>query len=383
MPRKPIRERVERGLYRADGTYYACATPRGSRQAVWRTLGRIGLMEARRRRDDFVAEVHRDATLETARRATFQQAADRWMAEQRDRCATETLAPNTLTKYETALRLHILPSLGSRQLRAIGPDELIAWHRHLAARGYAPDTVRTYWMALRLVLAYAVRYRLLPDNPADQLLPNERPSTGAGRKRFLSKDEMRRLLAAAPPRYRVALATGLFSGLRVAEVLGLVWSNVDFAKDELHVRAQMGRDGKRKRLKTGAALRDVILMPQLALELKRHRLASSASDEGDLVFATRLGTTIGTRNLSGRGMERARDSAGMPGVTFHTLRHTFASLLIAQGHDPVFVSRQLGHASPTITLNTYAHLFDNARHAQAARNQLDDEYRDVLTDTAT
>jgi integrase len=70
-------------------------------------------------------------------------------------------------------------------------------------------------------------------------------------------------------------------------------------------------------------------------------------------------------------------------VSFHTLRHTFASLLIAQGHDPVFVSRQLGHASPTITLNTYAHLFDSARHAHAAREQLDAEYRDVLTDTAT
>jgi integrase len=194
---------------------------------------------------------------------------------------------------------------------------------------------------------------------------------------------MRRLLAAAPPRYRVPIATGLFSGLRVAEVLGLVWGNVDFAKGELHVRAQMGRDGKRRPLKTGAAMRDVILMPQLAHELRQHRLASSASDERDLVFTTRLATTIGTRNLTSRGIEKARDSAGLPGVTFHTLRHTFASLLIAQGHDPVFVSRQLGHASPTITLNTYAHLFDNARHARAARDQLDAEYRDVLTDTAT
>jgi integrase len=116
-----------------------------------------------------------------------------------------------------------------------------------------------------------------------------------------------------PPTYRVAIATGLFSGLRVAEVLGLVWGDVDFERTELHVRAQMGRDRKRRRLKTGAGRRDVILMAQLAHELKRHRLASSASGDGDLVFATRFGTTVGSRNLTARGLEKARDSAGLSG----------------------------------------------------------------------
>ena len=60
------------------------------------------------------------------------------------------------------------------------------------------------------------------------------------------------------------------------------------------------------------------------------------------------------------------------------LRHTFASLLIAQGHDPVFVSRQLGHANPAITLRVYAHLFDAARHGHDARRRLEADYRDLL-----
>ncbi len=60
------------------------------------------------------------------------------------------------------------------------------------------------------------------------------------------------------------------------------------------------------------------------------------------------------------------------------LRQTFASILISQGHDVVFVSRQLGHANPAITLKVYAHLFDAARHAERARARLDEEYRGLL-----
>ena len=73
-------------------------------------------------------------------------------------------------------------------------------------------------------------------------------------------------------------------------------------------------------------------------------------------------------------MAKAADSAGLDGVTFHALRHTFASILIAQGRDPVFVSRQLGHTNAAITLRVYAHLFDAERHAREAREGLESEY---------
>ena len=70
--------------------------------------------------------------------------------------------------------------------------------------------------------------------------------------------------------------------------------------------------------------------------------------------------------------------AGLDGVTFHVLRHTFASILIAQGHGPVFVSRQLGHANAAITLKVYAHLFDAERHADKARAKLEADYGALL-----
>jgi integrase len=77
----------------------------------------------------------------------------------------------------------------------------------------------------------------------------------------------------------------------------------------------------------------------------------------------------------------ARDGAGLQDVTFHALRHTFASILIAQGRDVQFVSRQLGHTKTSTTLDTYVHLFDEQRHAQDARDQLEAEYGGMLGGT--
>ena len=162
--------------------------------------------------------------------------------------------------------------------------------------------------------------------------------------------------------------------MRLSELLGLTWGGVDTRRATLHVRRQLGRDGKRRPLKTAAARRDVILMSQLANELRRLRLASPFSSDGDLVFCSTSGKTIGHRNLTARGLEKAAKRAGLKGVTFHVLRHTFASILIARGHDPVFVSRQLGHANPAITLKVYAHLFDAERHAAQAREGLEADY---------
>jgi integrase len=140
------------------------------------------------------------------------------------------------------------------------------------------------------------------------------------------------------------------------------------------VRHQLGRDGKRRPLKTAAARRDVILMSQLANELRKWRLASPYSSDGDLVFCSTAGKTIGHRNLTARGLEKAAKRPGLKGVTFHVLRHTFASILIAKGHDLAFVYRRLGHANAAITPKVYAHLFDAERHAAEARQGLEDDY---------
>lgn len=382
MPPRDKKIRIERGLYRAGDTYYACATPPGQRQARWKTLGRIGLMEARRRRDEFVVAA-RDLPAPRVRRSLrLTEIAREWLRDQQRRVDAGDLAPRTYDGYEAGLRLHCLPTLGHRPVASVTPDHLVTWHRQQLSAGYARDSIRAWWTPLRLVLAHSVRHGLISTNPADQLMGHERPKAGQARKRFLSREEMGRLLRRCPERYRVAVSVGLFAGLRLSEILGLVWADVDFAGNQLRVEFQMARDGTRRRLKTDAGRREVILMAGLARELKRHRLASHYAADNDLIFATATGRTVGHRNLTGRGLEKARERAELPSVTFHTLRHTFASLLISQGQDPVFVSHQLGHASPAITLRVYAHLFDAARHAREARDALDAEFGSLLAHNA-
>jgi len=125
--------------------------------------------------------------------------------------------------------------------------------------------------------------------------------------------------------------------------------------------------------KTAASVRDIPLVAQLASLLASHRQASPFARGKDWVFATARGTPHGHRNVSRRGLGRAAEIAGLnddgwPPLRFHDLRHTFASHLIVDlGLDIAQVSRILGHARITITLDIYTHLFEVERHARDIR----------------
>jgi integrase len=102
--------------------------------------------------------------------------------------------------------------------------------------------------------------------------------------------------------------------------------------------------------------RDIRLEPDLAALLRKHKLASRFSGEDDFVFAASEGTPFYYRNVAVRGLDKAADAAGLnrdgvPKLSFHDLRHTYGSHLVRQGLDVVRISRQLGHARPSITLD--------------------------------
>ena len=145
MPSKDKRVRVERGLYRVGSYYHACAAPPGSRTVMWRALGQVGLMEARRLRDKLAAEVQGARPVAARTRATFGELAAEWLAEQRARLEAGEMSPRTFESYEMALRRHVLPVFESRQVRSITVEQLVDWIRRLRAAGYAPHSVHNYW----------------------------------------------------------------------------------------------------------------------------------------------------------------------------------------------------------------------------------------------
>jgi integrase len=155
---------------------------------------------------------------------------------------------------------------------------------------------------------------------------------------------------------RAILATLLLAGLRIGELAGLRWRDVDLAAGTLHV----GRS------KTDAGVRRVDVLPRLRDELLVHKASSKRTAPDDYVFATSRGGRPSKDTLRSRVFDRAveraderlteRDETPLPdGLTPHKARHTFASLLVALGEDPGYVMDQLGHTDPNFTLRVYRH----------------------------
>jgi integrase len=382
MPHKKPRVRVERGLYLAGETYYAAATPPGASRPRWKSLGKVNRSRARDLRDAFVAEVRggRVPLRRPGRPATFEFIADEWLELQDRLVKIGELRQRTYDAYESAVRLHLKPFFKRRPVRALSGDDLVRWHAQQRQLGASTWSIKARWTPLRLILAYAARHGHADTNPADHLDRRERPKAGRPRQRFLTDAEMKTLLGASSARWRLVVAVGLFAGLRISEALGVVWGDIDREASVIRVRYQLSRTGKRVELKSGKGRRDVILMPALSQQLRTARLAARLSTDRDPVFATGNGTAVSVRNAT-RQLALTIKRANLDGVTFHALRHTFASILIAQGRDAAFVADQLGHEDPAFTWRTYVHLFRAAQQATVAREQLETDFGHFLRET--
>jgi integrase len=368
---------------RHPGVYYR-ETPRGRRWEItfldssgrrrWKTV-EGGQREAVAALEDLRSRLRRGERVAPSR-LSLGELIDAYLA------SATGLRPRTREKYETGLRVHVRERLGRRRASSVTEDDVAGLIAGMLAEGKAAWTVRGVLVPLSRVFAYGVRRGLVSGNPVARLERGERPRAARREMVVLSREEIAALIGAARAPYRALLATAVFTGLRQSELLGLVWGDVDFEAGVVRVRKQLGRDGARVEPKTAQARREVVMMPALGRILREHRLASSFSGEGDPVFASASGSALDHRNASRRGLEPAVKRAKIGRrVTMHDLRHTFASLLVAEGLNVVFVSRQLGHADPSITLKVYSHLFDAAEHAARASAALEASFGNALETT--
>jgi integrase len=316
----------------------------------------------------------------------FSEAADAWLAAQ------SNLRPRTRATYGAILRVHLKPRLGRRKVATITEEDVARLIADLR-QGSGPDgerrqplkawTIKGVLVVLSRVMSYAARRGMIAANPVAKLERGERPRVEEKEKRILNGEEITKLIAAARPGYRAVIAAAVFTGCRQGELLGLRWADVDFDAGLVHVRGQLDRSKQRVEGKTAASRREVVLMPALARILREHKASSRFSKETDYVFATATGSPPSYRNIVRRGFEQAAEKAGLSGegrpkLRWHDLRHIYASMLIGEGLDVVYVSRQLGHVDPAITLKVYAKLFDRQRHADTARDAMEARYGSVL-----
>lgn len=279
--------------------------------------------------------------------ATF---ASRWL-ESRE----AEVSPGTVAAYRQVLRTMILPAFGGRLLAAVSAEDLALWRDDIGRR-YAPRTTAVAIAAVCALFQRAVAWRVLRYSPAEGLRP---PRVEEGPVRALTASQVGDLLSAClTPLERVLVLLGVTGGLRAGEVVATRWEHLDVQARTYYVagtwsdaRAAVGPT------KTPGSTAHVMLSPACIAALEEHR-AVQRRQHGDVEWMVTgpRGGRLHLRVL--HYMFRALAvRAGLPHVSYHWLRHTCASLLIDQGAHVKLVQTQLRHASVSMTLDVYGHLY--------------------------
>jgi integrase len=297
--------------------------------------------------------------------------------------AAGEIGEKTLERYAELIENQIVPHIGAKILQRLRPIDIEAWHTTLRTggrKGGGGLSARTIGHAHRLLsksLREAVKFELALRNVAGrdgQRAPRVHEQEIAIIPADRIGEVVERLRGRAIyPKVIVAL----FTGMRRSEILALRWSNIDLTAKEIRVREaieETKRHGLRfKSTKTKNGRRDIAL-PEIVVDaLAEHRRLQLewrmkmglGRSKDDLVFPALHGGPQSPHDLSGDWRELAA-TFGLGDVTFHGLRHTHASQLIAAGVDVVRVSKRLGHASPKITLAVYEHMFNKRDDISAA-----------------
>jgi integrase len=293
------------------------------------------------------------------------------------------LRPRVYETYAQIVRTHLVPHLGTIQLAKLTPEQVYRMLVLLADAGKAANTIRNVHAVLRRALNQALRWGKVNRNVAT-LVELPKPTRveaeqGAGalqprQMKMLSPSQAQRLLdTVAGHRWACVYHVALELGLRRGEILALRWTDIDLDRKVLAVTGTMHRhSGKLNRdaPKTESSRRLLPLTDRLIAALQEHKARQDNErarlGEGwvdlDLVFTTGHGTAIEPHNLFDH-FKAALRAAGLPKMRFHDLRHSCASILLAQNVHPRVIMEILGHSEIGTTMNLYAHVIPEVQQS--------------------
>jgi integrase len=339
----------------------------GKRRQKWHS-GYRTKRDAERALSEIVASVHSGTYLEPTKQ-TLSEYTREWLA-----AIKPTIRPSTHYSYSRNLQLHVLPQLGSVQLRRIDAGMLNSLYASLLAEGrkdYAggglsPRSVRYIHALVHRAFRDAVKWGRLARNPADAADP---PKAGVSRPESITwtANQLRTFLERTRgSRYWAAYLVLATCGLRRGEALGLRWQDLDLDAGRASIRqtvivikhtVMIGTP------KTAKGRRTVTLDSGTVAALREHRKRQAAErllmgagwTDTDLVFCHPDGTMVHPERFS-RGFSEAVCRIGLPRIRLHDLRHGWATLALQAGIHPKVVQERLGHANIGITLDTYSHV---------------------------
>lgn len=298
---------------------------------------------------------------------------------------TKDLAPSTYNRYVGMLESRIHPYLGSFTLEKIKPTDLMKLYDMLeqdtqikrlaknnGERTLKPLSKKTILEHHRLISAMlhkAVYWQLIPYNPAERVQP---PRTPKAQRRFYDDEQCKLLLKGLNEleenemKYKVAIILTVFTGVRLGELMGLDWENIDFKNKEITVNKSsqyLASTGVyTKPPKTPSSFRHISIPDSVIEILEEYKIWYDSQKDlcGELwidsnrLFVQADGKPMHPSTIS-KWFVKFVEQIGLPVINFHGLRHTNATLLIAQNIEVPIVSARLGHAQLTTTLNFYVH----------------------------
>ena len=308
-------------------------------------------------------------TLITETRESLNSYLDRWL----ETAAKPRVREDTFKGYVTKLRIYIRPALGKKQLQRVTALDIQKVYADMQARDLSANTVHHAHKVLRNALQQAVKWRLIPSNPADLV---ELPKLEHNEMLAMNQEEAQRFLSAAKlNRWHALFALMLSTGLRPSEALALKWEDIDFQRHVIRVQRKLTRVKGGflfEPPKTKRSRRVVDFPVSLTDVLLEHQAKQAELGEIDpnlsLVFAGETGQPAHERNILKRHYRPLLKAADLPlAFRLYDLRHTHATLLLLAGVYPKIVSERLGHSSIGITLDTYSHVLPTMQKESAAK----------------
>ena len=253
--------------------------------------------------------------------------------------------------YEIQIRCHLLPVFGSERLcdiTRVDVQRILSDKRKQGLSGSSVHGIRT---ALGKVLQAAVDWNLLEQNPTRGIRMGDR--TPKTERLYLCPQEVLRLLNSLSEPCRTLVLVAVLTGMRIGEILALRWKSLDLLRGVIQIRESMtgGRFGAPK---TRSSKRDVPISEPLRQALEAQRARCLQTGPEDLVFTTRKQTPLNPLNLLRRVLRPACVTMELPPISWHSFRHTHATLLGEVGESLRTASAILGHSNLGTTM-IYAH----------------------------
>lgn len=294
-----------------------------------------------------------------------------------------SLKQSTYTSYSGYINNHLAPAFPTLKLKDLTTKLLQEFYNYkLTEEGLSPKTIANLHRCLHKALKQAVLEHHINFNPCDAVnLPrNEKPQI-----EILTREEQERLMFTSYNfRYGVFIRLTLATGIRLGELLGLRWEDIDVRKNMLHIHRTLNRLPKVdyngvgnsteiviQEPKTKNSARSIPLMQMIMKDLQQWRNVqfSDARTAGELyndsgfIVTNQTGGYIEPRTFKDY-YDEILEASGLGHYTFHALRHTFATRAMEQGMDAKTLSTLLGHYSVAFTLDTYTHVLDSQKHEE-------------------